>query len=340
MFKQPFLLFVIFLLSCNSDSTEIRSSKESISSPYLISANQLKDELNDENKLIIQVSPEDIYKNGHIPGAKQIWRPDYATKENGAISGLMASRTEMNKLLQSLGLKTNDTIILYDHKGNVDAARFAWILQYYGFDKYRLLNGGLKYWQSLDLTIDTTQIASSIDSSAFTLENTRREQTKAIADDIVTALKDPDVLLIDTREDYEFLGKAFQKNGKVFTHKKGAFDRGSIPGAIHLNWSQLADLNGDHRIKSLKDLEYDLEKRGVTKDKQIILYCQSGSRTSHTFFVLTKVLGFENVKNYDGSWIEWTYLNQSDPIKYPINKQTKQDSFDLHYNKLKAKYSG
>ena len=130
--------------------------------------------------------------------------------------------------------------------------------------------------------------------------------------------------------------RQYLNNGQVLAYKKGAFNRGSIPSSIHLNWSALADLNGDHRIKAEKDLKFDLERKGITPDKKIILYCHSGSRTSHTFYVLKHVLGFPNVKNYDGSWIEWSYkhsLDQSIPLQQLCAEKDfirKKDSLDIH----------
>ena len=93
-------------------------------------------------------------------------------------------------------------------------------------------------------------------------------------------------------------------------------DRGCIPSSVHLNWSDMADLEADHRVKCHKDLEHDLRQKEIDRDKEIIVYCHSGSRSSHTYFVLKKVLKFQNVKNYDGSWIEWSHLANTDDA-YP-----------------------
>lgn len=121
--------------------------------------------------------------------------------------------------------------------------------------------------------------------------------------DVKSALDDPNVLLIDTREEYEYFGKPFISEDMVHNYKRGAFARGAIPGAIHLNWSEMSDLANDQMIKCKKDLIFNLEPQNITKDKNIIVYCQSGSRSSHTAFVLKEILNYPNVKNYVGSWI-------------------------------------
>jgi len=150
--------------------------------------------------------------------------------------------------------------------------------------------------------------------------------------------------LVDTREPYEYHGNCFVKNNSVHNYKKGAFARGCIPTAIHLNWSDLADLATEDRIKCKKDLEYNLAQKGITKDKEIIVYCQSGSRSSHAAFVLRKVLDYPKVKNYDGSWIEWSYQykmqdqtkDNERPNKIEIKKHIHQRDFDKEYARLEA----
>ena len=149
----------------------------------------------------------------------------------------------------------------------------------------------------------------------------------ATFDEVMAAIKDTNTILIDTREPYEYSGSPFINKGVVLPCKKGAFNRGSIPTAIHLNWSILADLNGDHRIKCEKDLKYDLKNKGIDSKKNIILYCHSGSRTSHTYYVLKHVLGYQHVKNYDGSWIEWSYRNSKDNT-IPIQQICQENQFN------------
>ena len=112
--------------------------------------------------------------------------------------------------------------------------------------------------------------------------------------------------------------------------------RGCIPGAVHLNWSELSDLDGDHRIKCIKDLEYNLERKGITRDKEIIVYCQSGSRSSHTAFVLSKILDYPKVKNYDGSWIQWTYMHKQDG-DMPIHVHTSDEDYAKTHQALEKK---
>lgn len=327
------------LLSCQNttDDKPIHSdSKDHITSEHLISVAEADSILKaaPDNSILIQVTPLDKFNNGHIPGAYQIWRPDYGSTDSQGNSGMIAIPDQLNALLSSVCYKSEKTLLVYDNKGNVDALRFCWILELYGISNYKIINGGLKSWSSAGFPISKSQsqsceslesdFVSSIDSTSY-----------ATYDEVLQSINNNDYLLVDTREDYEFKAEPFIKDGEIFAYKKGAFERGKIPGSIHLNWSELVDLNGDHRIKSQKDLEYDLQRKGITRDKNIIVYCQSGSRSAHTYYVLKHILHFPNVKNYDGSWIEWSnnYVNNKGNT---IEQNCSQDSFDVLYKKLES----
>ncbi len=320
---------MMLLTSCKDESTSVNYSndKSDIQAHNLINPREAYDLLLKEpNKYIpVQVSKEKIFANGHIKNSQNIWRPDYGSSNNHPYGGLIPSQEKLEILLNRLGFDKGKTLLLYDAKANVDALRFAWVLSLYGINDYRIISGGLKFWKESNLPLDD-QIVEFKHQSSFKLDKEFDQSIIANFDEVYAAINDENTILIDTREDYEYLGEPFIFKDSILSYKLGAFDRGSIPTSIHLNWSQLVDLNGDHRIKSEKDLRFDLETKGITSDKDIILYCHSGSRTSHTFYVLKEILGFKKVKNYDGSWIEWSYLAKKDST-VPIQKLCTENKF-------------
>lgn len=311
---------VCVFASCKIDiPISYSSNKEDIVADNLVSPTAAHSMMNEEpdSFIPIQVSKEKPFLIEHIPSAQNIWRSDYGSSQTNPYGGLIPSREKLEGLLQDVGFEAGKILLLYDLKANVDALRFAWVLKLYGFNQFKIINGGLKYWKMSDLPI-SNDLVESPQKTEFKLKENFDDRMIANFDDVLHAIGDTNTLLIDTRENYEFIGAPFIFKDSVIAHKIGAFDRGCVPSSIHLNWSTLADLQGDHRIKAENDLRYDLESRGVTPDKNIILYCQSGSRTSHTFYVLTNILDYDKVKNYDGSWIEWSYkasIDNSVPIK-------------------------
>lgn len=310
------LTYVVLLLNaCSSDTKPVEYSddKSDIKADNLVDPNIAHDLLleNPESYILIHVSKKEAYAKEHLPNAINIWRPDYGCDHSEPFGGLIPSREKLEALLQSFGFADGKTLLIYDLKANVDALRFAWVLQLYGFDDFKIISGGLKYWKLSGLEV-TNEKSEAPQKSNYQLQDYFDESMIANYGDVRSAINDTNTIIIDTREEYEYLGEPFKFKDSILGYKIGAFDRGSIPTAIHLNWSNFADLKGDHRIKAENDLRHDLKIHGVDEQKNIILYCQSGSRTSHTFYVLKSILGFQNVKNYDGSWLEWSYYSTLD----------------------------
>lgn len=337
-----FFLIIVSLnfCMCQSDKTETvlySHNKDDIKSALLISANDAQEMINKDKEgvRIIHVGKKASFDSDHIPNAFQIWRDDYSTTVNGSIGGMMASKEQIQNILQRIGFHEDISLLIYDSKANVDAMRFAWVLELHGFFNFKIINGGLKYWKQsgLETTSDSTQ---TYKPSYFELNTKLNLSSNSSFGFVKSILDDEDYVIVDTREEYEYKGEPFERDGKIFKYKKGAYNRGKIPGAIHLNWSQLVDLSGDHRIKSEKDLRHNLELKGITDDKSIVVYCQSGSRSSNTYFILQHVLNYRNVKNYDGSWIEWSYMHNQDP-ELPIEQICQEDEFNLLYQELISK---
>lgn len=337
-----FLFFISTLLvvvSCHSDdqlSTQSICDKNDISSSKLISVRDANHLINTESSIIpIEVSKVKEYKSGHIPSAVNVWRPDFRSKVFSTYKGMMCSKNELQSFLQNLGMTSNSHLLIYDNKGGCDAMRLAWVLDFYGMKDYQVINGGKSTWIQTGLPIDTiTSIPSP--NLDFKLSTTGDSTMCADRYDILAAIDDPNTIIVDTREPYEYRGEPFIAGNMVLPYKAGAFTRGSIPGAVHLNWSDLSDLAKDHRIKCTKDLIYNLQQKGITKDKKVIVYCQSGSRSSHTAFVLRDILKYPHVQNYDGSWIEWSYYN-TNGADVPITKITSDKEFDKLFLELSEK---
>ena len=192
----------------------------------------------------------------------------------------------------------------------------------YGHEQAFVLNGGKVAWTIDGYALDT--LAARVPAPV----NYQFERAPDLArliekDELIQLLQDTNYVLLDTREPEEYRGIPYIDKGVCYPYKKGAFTYGRIPGSVHLNWSDAVDLHGDHRFKSLKDLRYNFEQAGITPEKTIIAYCQSGVRSAHTTFVLTEILGYPNVRNYDGSWIEWSYYALQDtslPIESDVDE--------------------
>lgn len=308
-------------------------SKDSVKAKGLISVEAAKMLLNSKRDLtLFEVSKREKYAEGHIPGASHIWRPDYASKEYN-YDGMRASREEMENLLSEKGVHPDDLILIYDVKGSCDALRFGFLLEMYGHPNFRVINGGKRAWKEANFEL-SSEVPEPKERTDFKFSNKNNEFKLASLKEVEEAINDPSVILLDTREAEEFKGEPYINKGKLYSFKKGAFAAGCIPSAIHLNWSDAVELHTDHRFKCLKDLKYNYEKAGITPDKEIIVYCQSGVRSAHTTFVLSEILGYPNVKNYDGSWIEWSYFHKKDQ-SVPIEKHTSESEHNQLLAELK-----
>lgn len=306
------LLMVAGLSSCQNEAPTTNapdideSLKSSVKGPHLIEPEAVQQMYEaGEDFTVIEISKSGKYASGHLPGALNFWRPDYEGK-GYAYGGMRMNAEEMAELLGSNGISPEDQLIIYDTKGSVDAIRFMWMLDIYGHEKMAVINGGKTAWEKAGYGL-TTEPAPQPEPVVYTFPGEPDVSRLATMDEVLQAISDPDIVLLDTREPEEYQGVPYIDKGACLPYKKGAFTFGRIPGAVHLNWSDAVDLKGDHRFKSLKDLKYNFTQAGITPDKKIIAYCQSGVRSSHTTYVLTELLGYPEVKNYDGSWIEWSY---------------------------------
>lgn len=299
-----YCLICLFLASCEGTKkgeistleSEITETKVEVSSKYLIEAEALKSEMENLDVKIIDFRKENNYYENHIEGAIQIWRSDIED-HSYPYAGMMAQKDSIAKLLGDLGINHNDRLVVYDDRGSCDAARFWWVMQNYDFDNVQILNGGLKAWLAAGGPVtDEIEIRSAMrfefpENSSLRYLVGKEELSTRITN------QGPE-MLIDTRTTNEYTGKR---------QKEGATRAGRIPGSRLIDWSEAIDYHGTHKFKSQEALENRYGTLKISKDHPIITYCHTGVRSALTTFVLTQLLGYQNVKNYDGSWTEWSY---------------------------------
>lgn len=320
LFYFTYSLLFLVAVSCSSpqgDDSQQKagmvkaksSSSSYYSDKYLIEPADAKKVIEEEENIaVIEVSKSEDYESGHLPGAFNVWRPMYENREDYSYGGMMATKEQMQDLLTRLGINPDTKIIIYDLKGNVDASRLMWILRSYGHEDLKLINGGKTGWTDAGFALSREPVELLAASTPYTFDERKAYMTiSASQKDVLDALTDPDVVLVDTRTLDEYTGQML---------KNGAAKAGRIPGSVHIDWANAVDYDGTFRFKNVKELRQIYESKGVTKDKKIIAYCHTGVRSAHTQFVLSELLGYKNVINYDGSWTEWS---QSDDLPFEVN---------------------
>ena len=204
-------------------------------------------------------------------------------------------------------METDTTIVLSGDNNNWFAAYALWLLKYYGVENAKLMNGGRKKWveEGRPMTTD----APSHSPTSFKVGGPKPE-IRIFRDEVLQSLGKAGVALVDVRAPKEFSGELLAPENLP---QEGSQRGGHIPGAKNIPWGQA--VNEDGTFKSRDDLQKLYGDQGITPDKDVIAYCRIGERSAHTWFVLTHLLGYDNVRNYDGSWTEWGSL-----VGVPIEK--------------------
>lgn len=270
----------------------------------LISADSAKELiLNNKNVVLIDVRPDAQFMLNNIKGSYNMWRPDMQPKDKryGEIGGMRASREEMEIELNKMGV-TNDTVLVLSGNG-LDEFRLWWILDLYGMENVKLVDGGYSALKETGLKTGFGMGAKE-KKGTFKFTNTPDKDTLAEIHHVKNAIEEKNCHIVDTRSKEEYTGEDL---------KKGAFEKGRIPGGVFVEWTQA--LNSDKTMKSYDELVAMYKEKGIDGTKEAISYCQSAVRSAHTTFVLKELLGYENSKNYDGSWIEWSHQAKSGKVE-------------------------
>jgi thiosulfate/3-mercaptopyruvate sulfurtransferase len=272
----------------------------------LVSTQWVADHLSDPKTRLVEVDVDTSgYDQGHITGAVG-W--NWQTQLQDNIRRDLITKQALELLLGQSGISNDTTIILYGDNNNWFAAYALWQLKYYGHKDVRLMNGGRKKWleEKRPLTTDAATIAPATYRATGPDESLRARKENIFA----VIEKAGRGQLVDVRSVDEFTGKIIAPPGMNETAQRA----GHIPTAANIPWAQAA--NEDGTFKSADQLKQLYEGKGVNGSGEVIAYCRIGERSSHTWFVLKYLLGYNNVKNYDGSWTEWGNL-----IGAPIEKE-------------------
>ncbi len=290
--------------------TESATSGVSAGSGYthpevLVETSWVAEHLNDPTIRLIEAD-EDVllYEVGHLPGAVKL---DWHVDVQDPVARDFVDQKGFEELMSKWGISNDTTIILYGDKNNWYACYSFWLFSMYGHRNMKIMNGGRVKWESEQgpMTREVPQYAATTYHAQPVDESIR-----AYRDDVASGLKNPGRALIDVRSPQEYTGELIHM---INYPQEGAQRGGHIPSAKSIPWGMAA--NADGTFKSTEELQQLYVGNGITPDKDVISYCRIGERSAHTWFVLTYLLGYPRVRNYDGSWTEWGNL-----VKAPIEK--------------------
>ena len=266
--------------------------------PVLVSTGWLAEHLGDEGLVIAEVDENpDLYDEGHIPGAVKLhWKDDL----QDPIERDIVDRETFERVLGERGIGNETTVILYGDKNNWFAAYGYWYLKVYGHGDVRILDGGRQKWidEGRELTA-RTPAPQTVGYSA----SERDESIRAYRGQVHEWLGADERALVDVRSPAEYAGELIAPPGY---EQEGAQRAGHIPTAVSIPWASA--VRDDGTFKSAEELQALYGERSVTPEKEVTAYCRIGERSAHTWFVLRELLGYEDVRNYDGSWTEWGNL--------------------------------
>ena len=277
----------------------------------LVSVEWVAEHLDDPDVRLIEVDEDtSAYEEGHIPGAVA-W--DWSVDLHHPVERDYIGRDGFSYLLSSVGVTEDTTVVLYGGNNNWFAAYAYWLLKYRGYDSVKLMDGGRKKWEA-DGREMVTEVPS-FEKTHFKIQGTDRPELRAMRDHVLESLDS--ATFVDVRSPAEYSG---EKLAPDHLPQEQPYVGGHVPGAKNVPWSKAA--NEDGTFKSAAELQEIYEEEAdISGRDETIAYCRIGERSSHTWFVLKYLLGFDNVKNYDGSWTEWGNL-----VGVPIEKGEPEDS--------------
>ena len=275
------------LASCNSDAGE--TAEVAFATDVLVDTEWIEAHAADPSLRVLEVGGNaNAFGEGHLPGAAFVSMRSLSNPDD-PIGGQIATAAQVSEALSNVGLGRDQTVVLYDRRNNLQAARAYWVLKYYQHADVRIYNGGTPKWTEDGQVMTTVMVEyEPSDYQAGPPDPEIRTTWQYVVDHT----DDPATLFCDTRGPEEYLGRDVRA-------ERG----GRIPGSINVEWTTAVNANGT--FKSSEELAALYGGAGFTPDKQIITYCQSGVRGAHTWFVLSELLGYPSVRNYDGSWVEY-----------------------------------
>ncbi len=271
----------------------------------LVETAWVAEHLNDPNIRLVEAD-EDVllYEQGHVPGAVKL---DWLVDVQDSVRRDFVDKAGFEQLMARWGISNDTTVIFYGDKNNWYACYSFWLFKYYGHQDARVMNGGRQKW--IDEGRPLTREAPRIEPTRYTAKEPNAD-LRAFRRDVEEILGKPGYALVDVRSPQEYSGEVLHMIGYP---QEGAQRAGHIPGAQSIPWGTAVAQNGT--FKPAEELKQIYGGKGITPDKDVVAYCRIGERSAHTWFVLTQLLGYPNVRNYDGSWTEWGSL-----VRAPIEK--------------------
>ncbi len=271
----------------------------------LVETDWVAEHLND-SKIRIVESDEDVllYEVGHVPGAVKV---DWHTDLQDSVERDYIDRARFEQLMSRLGIANDTLVVFYGDKSNWWATYALWVFKLFGHEKMAVMNGGRQKW--IDEGRPISKETPSYPPTTYHAKERDDKAIRAFRKDVMQQVE-KQAPLVDVRSPQEYSGELLHMPGYP---QEGALRGGHIPGAKNIPWAKAARENGT--FKSADELKQLYQSQGITPDKDIIAYCRIGERSSHTWFVLTYLLGYSHVRNYDGSWTEWGNL-----VGAPIEK--------------------
>jgi thiosulfate/3-mercaptopyruvate sulfurtransferase len=272
--------------------------------PVLVTTEWLADHLADEGLVVAEVDENpDLYDEGHVPGAIKLhWRDDL----QDPVERDLIEKDAFEQLMGRSGISNDTTLVLYGDRNNWFAAYAYWYLKIYGHEDVRIVDGGRQKW--IDENRELSTDPPTVQPSSYAARE--RDESIRVYRDTVRESVGGGGELVDVRSPQEYSGELISPPGY---EQEGAQRAGHIPTAKSIPWAQA--VRDDGTFKPADELRELYGAKGVTPDKSVIAYCRIGERSAHTWFVLRELLGYGDVRNYDGSWTEWGNL-----VDVPIEK--------------------
>jgi thiosulfate/3-mercaptopyruvate sulfurtransferase len=268
-------------------------------SEALVDLDWARDHLDDPKVRFLEVDVDTgAYETGHLPGAVAI---NWTSQLTDTVRRDLASREDLEALLRQAGIDDDTQIVLYGDNNNWFAAWAYWQLRYHRIDNVRLLNGGRRKIEAAGLPL--TEAPPAHAPGTITVGDRTREELRAYRDQVVDAIGDPARGLVDVRSPEEYRGEL---SAPAHLPQEGAQRTGHVPGAANVPWASTVAEDGT--FKPADELRELYAGKGIGPEQDVITYCRIGERSSHTWFVLHELLGYPNVRNYDGSWTEYGSL--------------------------------